>query len=498
MDAHDPQTQELASAATIDADEAAAQRKRRAARQRLAANMRRLVTASVATSATFVVILVILYAAGGDGEASDGQADAARDSAKDRDDSPGSQYFTEAQLERKKALEQKWQRVQGYDPTTRMKPLLERVASEMRQVASTWDKKDYDRAEKHMIAAEAAMEEAEQLRDKRISALELRTQTKVSAGEAEKVGAPNMAEELWEEGGQLAAQAQRHFDQDDFEQAVETWLASSRTYDEAKQQTLLRRAAEKAKADYAERLTKRFTLDQINAMGGPAWQQAAQLASAADQALIVKKYADAKDNFDQAKELVGDIEINVRRITGVHYWAINAGYTVGDILLRRAAGDPFDAEDRAALSNFVENLMLEPSVLAALPAGEEPPIGDLANVLRVQLRDALKATRGEAVAFSFDAGVQMRVIERLLREDREAMSTADKNALNNSLAFIRGHAEAANFPAAFHESLDEFVKLLAYRPEFAAIQKAREHWRRLIIKLRDQDDAMEFVAQGGV
>jgi len=63
MDAHDPQTQELASAATMDADEAAAQRKRRAARQRLAANMRRLVTASVAGS-RFGMTLVWAIGAG--------------------------------------------------------------------------------------------------------------------------------------------------------------------------------------------------------------------------------------------------------------------------------------------------------------------------------------------------------------------------------------------------------------------------------------------------
>lgn len=487
-----PQQDHQPDQLTVAADDEARRQQQRRSRlsMRLSASVRRLVLVAVFSMLTLAAGAYVLVYGPGSPSASGPDNPGASDT-------PKKEYFTDAQYERKEKLAAEWLRVGSYEPTPRMKPLLDEAKRHAEPMLAAWEDGKYSEAESHFDALGKALADAEALRRQDLSAREARTASIVARQRAKDAGAPDKAETPWRKADTLNADAQRLYEQEAFTEAETTWRQAAGAFDHAQQQTLARIEAEKARDDYMARLTKRYTMEEIEAMGGAAWQRTAALAQVADAALNDQRYTIAKTGFEQARDTIGGVEQTILRVIGVHYWAFNAGYVATDVLLRRSGDKPFSGDDRKELRGLLVELMLPPAVIDALPGAPDAPYRDLATYLMDDMRDALAAARGEPAAASFAIGVQARLIERLLLYDRESMSPRDKAAMVQSINTIRGHADAIGYPDAFKAALAELAAALNEKPEFAAIQKAREVWRGVVIKLRDRDDAMELVPRGG-
>src|SRR5690606_15727056 len=106
--------------------------------------------------------------------------------------------------------------------------------------------------------------------------------------------------------------------------------------------------------------------------------------------------------YTQARQMIPDIELAVKRAIGGLFWAINSGFLAGDLLLRRAAALPLTDEQRSELAFDLDNLGVGPG---ALPQSNEPAYPEFAAAVQAT-SSRIAQKHGPQVERSFTIGLQ--------------------------------------------------------------------------------------------
>jgi hypothetical protein len=488
MNEHYDEYSELAQASG-DESSRKLQQKRRRERVKLKTNTRKLVMLSLLSTLSIGALAFLLIYEPGKSAVQYPEDD------KKEEDKP--RYFTTEQHRKYQAFVKVYDKIMSYRAGSRMKPLQAKAKQTFDKIQAAWADKFFDEAESHFVAMDESIDSIEALRGEELTARETRTACLASAKGAKDVMADEKASEVWAQAAVKQAAGEKAFEREAYALAQNNWTDASGMYDRSRTETLYRNAAEKSRDLYTQRLTKRYKLEEIEAMGGEPWGEISKLIASAHTAFSSRTYEAAAKHYDAASESVSAVERTVSLVIGGHYWAVNAGYMATDILLHHANEQSFDEAQRKEVVGILENLMLPEGIVAKMPTAEDVAYRVLAGFLLQDVKDAITSTRDKELAGSFSIGVQMRLIERLLKFDREAMSKGDKAALASSINAIRSLSQSSGYSDAFKAGIDGLVASLNAKPEFAAIQKGREAWRELIIQMRNQENAMELVPRGG-
>ena len=401
------------------------------------------------------------------------------------------------QAEHRVETQAAWSRVRQREQTPAYKPLLERGESQAATMDEAWSSGRYVESAAAMDALLRTIQEIEALDRSREAALVARQDAKALADQAASKDAQTLVPTLLAESQSAFDAAARRFEADEFEAATDGWRSAAEAYGRATVATETAKAAGEARKSYQERLVARFDQATIEAHGGAPLEEAIAKLATAEAAYRELRFDEARGQFEQAQQFIPQIEQNVQRQIGAHYYALLAGYRAADLLLQQAVGDPPGESRWNSLHQTLEDLLLPAEFLALLEGARDANYSTAANVLMEQTAAAIAQSRGGELAASFAIGVQVRLIEKMLDTDADAFARTEAMEIRRSAAAIEKQAQAAGYPSGLDQALSQLAAALAIKPEYAAIRKAREIWTSLIRQLEDYEGATKLLPVSG-
>jgi tetratricopeptide (TPR) repeat protein len=397
------------------------------------------------------------------------------------------------QSQQRREAQAAWDRVRTREPTPAYKPLLDRGGELLQTMDQAWSVGQYSESAAAMDALLQMIKTIESLDRAREASLIARQDATAMGDLARQQQAESLVPVLMEQAREAFDSAAQQFKSDAFEEAGERWRAAGEVYGQAAVAAQKAAEAQEARRAFEERLVSRFERSMIDAWGRQPLAEAAALVQAGERHAAEYRFEEAREKFEQAAALVPRIELEVRRQTGAHYFAVLAGYRAADVLLARAMDeDPGEARWND-LRQTLENLQMPGPIIDRLLAGPHDSYLSLARLVLEEAWAAVAETRGTPVADSFAVGVQVRLIEKMLDTDADAFARQEAAEIRRSAAILSRRAESAGYGPALAPLLKEFGDALSLRPEFAAIRKSREIWTGLIRELADYDTAMKIL-----
>lgn len=469
--------------------------RQRVLQQQRDASRKTIKTLGILASAAVALIGVILAVLFVPREASKPQVAAAPPSVVAPPPQSVVDQLTPERLERKASLGRSWALIRDIPPVGRFKPLLEAAAEKGIKAQQLWTEErftDADHAFDEFSEAIGAVEQLYQARDlsrdKRQSALDV-------ALEAEQMEAADEAEPLLLTGLRALLTAERSFDQEKYEAAIDHYDLAGRTLAQTVSAARRARAIKLARARMNQEMTRRFDRATLIEFGGEPWKKVAALLEGADRALAESRFDDAANQLASVKESMRDLERAVELAIGGHYFALVSGYRAADLLLVRAAGKTVKPE------------MVSPLLAALKDLGVNWPedwtvqiqsadYAKTATLLTTTLAESVRAIGGEAAEGSFSIGVQIRLIQRLVASESPASLRQDIVEIRHSLGIMSKIGQDLGYPPKFGKLILGFSEKLAIKPEFEAMLQSQVMIGQIVRQVADFDDMMPLLPRG--
>jgi len=399
---------------------------------------------------------------------------------------------TPRQKELKQRLDNMKSDIAGAPTDGRFKPLMAEADEAYSHAVSLWSKEQFTDFQDYFPKAADAIGAVDTLLVASKRGRDTRKQAEEALAEADDLEAAEYAKEPYQEGKQMFAQALEKYEAQQYDAAVEDWLASMHAYQKATRMAQTAWDAEDMRKRFERRSVATFTKEQNDKVGGPAWKKANELIVMGDQSFKQIKYDQALKQYEQAVELVPVFTRAVQRVHGRHVWAIAGGYRAADTLLARAAGEPIDDALREPLMTAYTDMAIDDVIKPMLP-GPEANFATWASVLLDKTEAQVKSAHGAEVGRSFTIGVHLRMLAKMLQYDRESVDPQELGEMRRSINTIRQEATSAKYKEKFFEALDEIAAELDKRPVFEAIRAAREALHELTEELLEYESGIEYV-----
>lgn len=421
------------------------------------------------------------------------------------------QQIAPGQAERRQELETAWATIKDRqsNPGPGYKPLMDKGDAHLNAIRSLWAEGEYERAADKMDELAGVIDSVQRLDRAKEAALAVRQDAGAMAEQSKTHGAEQLVPALWAEAQGAYESAAERFAADDFDAAMYGWRAAAEAYGRAATAADQAKAAVEARKSFDARLIKRFDRATLEAHGEPALGQVLAVLEAGDNHLTGYRFAETKQNFEQAHAMIGTVELAVQQQIGAHYYAVLAGYRAADLLLLRSIGEASAGGSGApgipgageaqwtALRKTMDNLLLPAETVEQLTAARQAPYLPFAKGLMEDSSAAIATRWGPAVEASFAVGVQARLIEQMLNTDADAFASRESTEIRRSIAAIEKHAQTAGYPPAMGETLKQLSAALSLKPEYEAIRQSREIWTALARQLEDFDEAMKLLPRSG-
>lgn len=460
------------------------------------AAVKTLIVVGVLTPIVLLVGYFLLQGGDADPSTKDAQAkDAVVKDGPSKDRGTDKEFFTDAQRDKKRALDKVWERVKTIRPTGGVKPVYEHAKATIKDSNKIWAahrfaewETKHPEFEKAVNALEAwLLDRDEALRAKEAAAIAMR---RAKDGEADV----NMKHH-WDAANGLVTEAVALLETQTYEQSADKYWAAQKKYFEALDKTKKSAFALAEKEKYTKRLIENFEQPQIDNVGGDPWKRVETHFDNAEKAYATETFEVAIAEYQDAYRAIPPMERFMRRIIGVHHYAFALGHYSADVWLRQAAGKELNDEKRTNLKNRFDDLLM-PELEKMVPDNSKTPAAELGAIVMQKLPLAVETKRTEPVAVSYLMGLRSRIIERILQVDREVMPKDEREALDKSIKIMREYGKLAGYKEEFFKELDAFVAESSITPEFEAIQAGRLKWANVIRSMSDHDAAMNWVPAG--
>lgn len=388
-----------------------------------------------------------------------------------------------------------WDTLRDTPRTGRFGPAMDDADKAYTHARALWESGKYYDFQDYYPQVSAALGTVEKMRLAKQQALDTQEKTDAAKKAAEDLDAESLTKTLWDKAQALNASARQKFDAEDFDAAVADWLTALQTYKDAEVDAQTALDAEDTRKNFVRKSTGTFKQDELDAHGGESWTRANALIASGDAAYKAVQYAKALADFKQAVALVPEFEHAVQRVYGRNVWSLRTGYLATDALLIKASGSALEPESRKTLIGALADLGMDQTIGAALPA-DAAPYPQWSTLLLTQAPQKLDAAYGEDSVRCYTVGVHLRLLARMLQEDRETIDPQQLAEMHKSLATIQQEAGSAKFDKVFFDRLDQVTQALNAKPVFEAIRLAREKLTGLIEDLSDYDKAIKLVPRG--
>ncbi|QNN23759.1 hypothetical protein HED60_16265 [Planctomycetales bacterium ZRK34] len=388
-----------------------------------------------------------------------------------------------------------WQTLRDTPRTGRFGPLMDTADKAYTRADALWKSGKYYEFQDYYATVSDALGAVEKMRLAKQQALDTQEKAAAARGEAEDLDAAVLAKATWEKAESLNTSGKQNYDAEEFDKAVADWLEAITTYQDAETRSQTAMDAEDTRKNFVRKSTGTFKTEELDAHGGQPWTKANALIASGDKAYKAVQYDKALSDFKQAVALVPEFERAVQRVYGRNVWALRTGYLATDALLTRAGGAKFEPEAKKALVASFADLAMDQTIGAALPT-DAAPYAQWAGLLLERAPQQLGAAYGDNAVRSYTIGVHLRLLARMLQEDREALDPHDLAEMRKSLSTIQQEAESAKYDPAFLERLDEIVQSLNVKPVFEAVRLTREKLTSLVEDLTDYEKALKLVPRG--
>ena len=196
-----------------------------------------------------------------------------------------------------------WERIQGLDRGQGFAARISQADVQRRAAASLFEKRAYPQARAAYAEFSAKVHALVQLEEQRQHAAAQRNAAEESREKGEQVGAPAKRPGVWTTAQDVAKEAPRLFEAGDFVKAAKLWAAAAADYNKATEDTGGLALMETAREAYEDELDG-YDLKQLDAEGGKAWKQVRGLVAAAKSASEGGSFAQATDQYNQARKLL--------------------------------------------------------------------------------------------------------------------------------------------------------------------------------------------------
>ncbi len=403
--------------------------------------------------------------------------------------------LTPERIERKASLNRSWALVKDIPPEGRFKPLLDDAVTKGGEAARLWREQKYNDADHALTefgdaiqAIELLYQAREMARTGRQSALEI-------AVEAERNEVATEAEPALLTGLRALLNAERAMDHEDFHAANDQYDIAGKSLAEALSTATKARAIKVAQTKLLQEITRRFDHDTLSTFGGEAWKKISATLENADRALKESRFDDASSQLSAAREMLRDLERTVELAIGGHYFALISGYRAADLLLVRAAGKSVKPDMIAPLQGSLKDLGATwPDEWTGQVQTAE--IAKTATLLTETLSNTVRSAGGDRAVGSFNIGVQIRLIQRLVASDNPASLRQDIIEIRHSLGLMGKLGEDLGYPPKFAKMLQTFSEKLTIKPEFEAMLQSQAMIGDIVRRLNDFDEMMPLLPRG--
>jgi hypothetical protein len=402
-------------------------------------------------------------------------------------------FVPPVQAERKKQLDRAWGELVTTAAVGPFKPVWEKADAKAREVQSLWKSKQYKEALKQLDAYADAVSALEQLIEAKRVALVLKDEVYDVAVAAEEADASRRREKLTETAIVAMLKGRRAFDAEAYEETVAAWREASDVFNKAIKDTRLAEEVQQTRVDVEKDYTAKFPRATLDAHGGEPWKKVSAMIEDADKAFAAQDYAAAAKLLDQAKLAKPPVDRAVALSVGTHYFALRSGYFATDLLLARAAGKSADDGKLNRLRETLGDLGLSAADQETLKIDEKSDFNQLAPLLLDTLAEAIKTSRGEPVQRSFQMGVQVRLIEKLIEGEIDNLAKNDAAEIKKSATLLLKIGKDNGYPDEWSAVIQKFMDTMASKPEFEAIRQGQAQWVELLRKFEKFDDAVKLV-----
>ncbi|MBI1367460.1 MAG: hypothetical protein GC162_02275 [Planctomycetes bacterium] len=403
---------------------------------------------------------------------------------------------TPRQMEIKNQADALWAKLSKLDKTPRFAPLIQEASDRMAHLQQLWDEKKFDEVQDYFPKASDALGAVEQLDIARSQAMDADKASAAMRGEAEKLGAPDLTKALWAKGNEQLATAKQEYDAEKYQEAGATWLAGKKSFEQSRDLSQMAITAQDMKKEFATRSVQNFSKDELDEVGGEAWVKANALMKSGEESFNALAYDKAFNDYKEARGLIDVYEARVKQIYGTYMWAVRAGYDATGLLLSVAAGRKLDDKMIEPLGTAMTNMRLTQTAAQLVP-GAGAPFASYSQALFEKLPATLESAHGPVARNCFNIGVQLRLIARIVEEDREVLDPNDASEIRKSLTIVQTEAESAQFADPAFEVIKSIGTALNEKPQFQAIRHMRQLVADLMEKLSDYDEALKLVPRGG-
>lgn len=384
----------------------------------------------------------------------------------------------------------------GGGVTPQFTTLLDKAADVRKKVDGAWNERRYKDASRHFEEYDKAIQAVNALIDERVKADRVRQEVRIAAMRADQAGAKIHVKKAWDQAEALRITANSSFDKDQYQQAVSTFEKARPIFQQAEESAKTAKQAQQAKTDFEEQYIRNYPRSRFEAEAGDTWKQVVRLLEDADSDYNNERYNEALAQYQQAIDMIPELELAVRQLRGGKYYAFAAGYTAADALLSRASGEDFTKEQRDILIKSFRNAKLDGVFLRGIPEAEDTPYQDLSEALAIEARSRLDSTIGVPIGASFGAGFQFRIVERLLRGFGPTLTAADKAEIAKSLRALDSEAREAGWKEEifdFTRELGEKLKGGKEVPDYQSTKDSREYFAEMMTKLSSYDSAIQIM-----
>ncbi len=402
-----------------------------------------------------------------------------------------------AQAAQRTALLEEWENYRRRDLSPGYKELLIQGRDLVEQIDRQWQAKKFDEAAGLFPQLRKVMDAVPALDQAKAASERAREEAAKMLQEAGEFKAEKWLPRLLEQSAALTAEAQKQYDEGKFQEAAESWHRAMEAYGRVGVLSQKAQEAHKAARTFEGRVTRRFEMETVAQFGGPNLEQAWKLAGEALRHYAAYEFEKSIELFRQADNFVPQIEASIERQIGSHYYAMRAGYLGADLLMKVAAGQAPAPASWDRLRKVYEALGISSGELDGMSQDPKARYIELGRALLDKAGSAVQAERGEPHRASFDLGVQVRIVQRLLATDADTFAAREGPEIRRAVQEMLTLAPQAGWDASFTDSLNDVVKKLAIKPEFEALNKSRAVWTDLVRKLEDFDKAMKIVPRGG-
>jgi len=343
---------------------------------------------------------------------------------------------------------------------------------------------------------EAPLLKVEQMQQQRAQATEMRGRAQAAQNEAKALVAAQHAKEQWEEAEKSFAQGATLLNEENYDQAIVVWNNATEQYSKAARLVQVMLTAADVRAKIEAEATKTFTRDELEREDVAAWKAFKAKIKAGDDNAAEKKYEEAMQFFDQARQMVDSVNDGMKRQVGRNYWAYQTGRLTARILTPKVAGYHPDEEMLAQLKQAYVNLEINRDFFNRIPLSKNCSYKELADILVIECAKEIETTFegpvGEAIKNSFGLGMQLYIVEKQLRADVGKMTTRTREEIDLYVKkVIPDAAKAAGYGPQFLADVKEFEETLATETNIPT--KSREKWAAIIEKLENFETAMKIV-----